>query len=79
MLPIADRVDEAPWMGVRPCMPDMIPVVGAIPGQPGLWGCFGHSHQGLTLGPTTGRLLAEMMSGEAPFVDPHPYRADRFQ
>jgi D-amino-acid dehydrogenase len=79
MLPIAGRVDEQPWMGVRPCMPDMIPVVGAIPGQSGLWGCFGHSHQGLTLGPTTGRLLAEMMSGEAPFVDPEPYRADRFR
>ncbi len=78
ILPLGDRVDEKPWMGVRPCLPDMIPVVGAIPGQEGLWGCFGHSHQGLTLGPTTGRLLAEMMSGEAPFVDPAPYRAERF-
>jgi D-amino-acid dehydrogenase len=78
ILPLADRVDAEPWMGVRPCMPDMIPVIGAHPGQPGLWCCFGHSHQGLTLGPTSGRLLAEMMSGEAPFVDPAPYRADRF-
>lgn len=78
ILPLADRVDEKPWMGVRPCMPDMVPVVGAIPGQAGLWACFGHSHQGLTLGPATGRLLAEMMSGEDPFVDPAPYRAERF-
>jgi D-amino-acid dehydrogenase len=79
ILPLADRVDAEPWMGVRPCMPDMIPIVGAVPNQPGLWACFGHSHQGLTLGPTTGRLLAEMMSGETPFVDPQPYRANRFQ
>ena len=78
ILPLGDRVDAEPWMGVRPCMPDMIPVVGAVPGQGGLWACFGHSHQGLTLGPTTGRLLAEMMGGETPFVDPAPYRAERF-
>ena len=78
LLPLSDRVDETPWMGIRPCMPDMIPVIGPIPNQPGLWANFGHSHQGLTLGPTTGRLLAEMMSGDTPFVDPAPYRAERF-
>ena len=33
---------------------------------------------GFTLGPVTGRLLAEMMTGEAPFTDPAPYRAERF-
>jgi D-amino-acid dehydrogenase len=32
----------------------------------------------LTLGPVTGRLVADMMTGEAPFVDPTPYRAERF-
>lgn len=79
MLPLAERVDDEPWMGVRPCLPDMIPAVGAVPGQPGLWACFGHSHQGLTLGPATGRLLAELMSNETPFVDPAPYRPGRFR
>jgi D-amino-acid dehydrogenase len=43
-----------------------------------LWFAFGHAHQGLTLGPTTGRLLAEIMTGDAPFVDPKPFCADRF-
>ena len=44
----------------------------------GLWLNFGHHHLGFTMGPVTGRLLAEMLTGEAPFTDPEPYRADRF-
>ena len=67
-----------PWMGVRPCTPDMLPIIGRMPGQHGAWCAFGHAHQGLTLGPTTGRLLAEMMSGETPFVSPEPYQPARF-
>ncbi|NGM20815.1 FAD-binding oxidoreductase [Roseomonas stagni] len=78
LLPLAERVEDTPWMGTRPCMPDMLPVIGALPGQEGAWCAFGHAHQGLTLGPTTGRLLAEMMTGEAPFIPPEPYRAERF-
>lgn len=78
LLPLTDRVEAEPWMGVRPCTPDMLPIIGPLPGQAGAWCAFGHAHQGLTLGPTTGRLLAEMMTGEAPFLDPAPYRAERF-
>lgn len=78
LLPLAERVEDTSWMGVRPCTPDMLPIIGQLPGQKGAWCAFGHAHQGLTLGPTTGRLLAEMMTGEAPFLDPTPYRAGRF-
>jgi D-amino-acid dehydrogenase len=78
LLPLGDRVEATPWMGTRPCMPDMLPVIGPLPGQDGAWCAFGHAHQGLTLGPTTGRMLAEMMTGEAPFIPPEPYRAERF-
>ncbi len=78
LFPLADRVEREPWVGVRPCTPDMLPVIGPAPGQGGLWYAFGHAHQGLTLGPSTGRLLAEMMTGEAPFLDPAPYAAERF-
>lgn len=78
LLPLGKRVEGVPWMGVRPCMPDMLPVIGPLPGQRGAWCAFGHAHQGLTLGPTTGRMLSEMMAGETPFVDPTPYRAERF-
>lgn len=78
LLPLGERIDPAPWMGVRPCMPDMIPVIGQAPSIAGLWCGFGHGHQGMTLGPTTGRMLAEMIAGETPLLDPEPYRADRF-
>jgi D-amino-acid dehydrogenase len=78
LFPLADRVDAEPWMGVRPATPDMLPIIGRLPGQDGVWCAFGHAHQGLTLGPTTGRLLADMMTGAAPFLDPEPYRPDRF-
>ncbi|MBV9150691.1 MAG: FAD-binding oxidoreductase [Alphaproteobacteria bacterium] len=78
IFPLSEAVESAPWMGIRPCTPDMLPIIGRIPSQPGLWAAFGHAHQGFTLGPTTGRLLAEMITGDAPFVDPSPFRAERF-
>ncbi|KLK92560.1 amino acid dehydrogenase [Microvirga vignae] len=78
LFPLGERVEPKPWLGRRPCLPDMRPVIGAAPRHQGLWFCFGHAHHGLTLGPVSGRLLAEMMTGEAPFCDPSPYRADRF-
>lgn len=75
---LGERVDPAPWLGMRPCTPDMRPVIGPAPRHPGLWFAFGHNHHGLTLGPVTGRLLAEMMTGAPTFTDPRPWRADRF-
>ena len=66
LFPLGDAVDAKPWMGARPCLPDMLPVIGKAPRHAGLWFDFGHHHHGLTLGPATGRLLAEMMSGETP-------------
>ncbi|MBB5688035.1 FAD-binding oxidoreductase [Roseomonas alkaliterrae] len=78
LLPLGEQVEQQPWMGIRPCTPDMLPIIGPLPGQKDAWCAFGHAHQGFTLGPTTGRLIAEMMAGETPFIDPTPYRADRF-
>ena len=78
LFPLGEPVEAKPWMGARPCLPDMIPVIGRAPRHPGLWFDFGHQHHGLTLGPVTGRLLAEMMTGEAPFTDPAPYGVERF-
>ncbi len=78
LFPIGERREAKPWLGRRPCLPDMRPIVGPFPGKSGLWLDFGHQHLGLTLGPITGRLLAEMMTGETPFVDPAPFRAERF-
>jgi D-lysine oxidase len=78
LFPLGEAVDAKPWMGARPCLPDMLPVIGKAPRHAGLWFDFGHQHHGLTLGPATGRLLAEMMTGETPFADPTPFAVERF-
>lgn len=78
MFPIAEAVEPAPWLGSRPCFPDSMPVIGRAPGQKDLWLDYGHAHWGLTLGPVSGRLLADMMTGAVPLTDPAPYRAERF-
>jgi D-amino-acid dehydrogenase len=78
LFPLGDPIDPKPWMGARPCLPDMLPVIGKAPRHAGLWFDFGHQHHGLTLGPATGRLLAEMMTGETPFADIGPFAVERF-
>ncbi|MBM3340856.1 MAG: FAD-binding oxidoreductase [Betaproteobacteria bacterium] len=78
IFPLGDALDQEAWLGRRPCLPDMLPAIGPVPGKPGLWLDFGHHHLGFTLGPVSARLLAQLMSGEAPFTDPAPYRPERF-
>jgi len=78
LFPLGEAVEAKPWMGSRPCLPDMLPVIGRAPRHPSLWFDFGHHHHGLTLGPVTGRLLAEMMTGETPLADPAPFAVERF-
>ena len=78
LFPLAERLDAEPWMGSRPCTPDMLPVIGQAPRHRGLWFAFGHAHHGFTLGPVTGRLVAELIVGEPPLVDPAPFSAARF-
>lgn len=78
LFPLAERLDTDAWMGARPCTPDMLPIIGKAPRHGNLWFAFGHAHHGFTLGPVTGRLVAEMMTGETPFVDPAPFSAERF-
>ena len=78
LFPLGERLDTEPWMGARPCTPDMLPVIGPAPRHPNLFFAFGHAHHGLTLGAVTGRLIAELVTGETPFVDPAPYAAGRF-
>ncbi|MET2828523.1 NAD(P)/FAD-dependent oxidoreductase [Mesorhizobium shangrilense] len=60
-----EAVEPEPWAGWRPCMPDMLPVVGAVPEKPGLWCNFGHGHQGFTLGPSSARLFLVLVHGRA--------------
>ncbi len=78
LFPLGERVEAKPWMGARPCLPDMLPMIGAVPSHRGLWIDSGHHHLGFTLGPVSGRLVAELVTGTEPFTDPKPYRVDRF-
>ena len=78
LFPLGDRADDKTWLGSRPCFADSRPVIGRAPGLGGLWLAIGHAHWGLTLGPVTGRLIADMVTGATPFCDPAPYRAERF-
>jgi D-amino-acid dehydrogenase len=75
---LGEPAEPRTWLGARPCFPDSRPVIGRAPNQRGLWLAYGHAHWGLTLAPATGRLIAEMMTGAAPFCDPKPYGAERF-
>lgn len=78
VFPLGERLDAEPWLGCRPCTPDMLPVIGPAPRHKGMWFAFGHAHHGLTLGPVTGRLIAEMMTGAQTLADPTPFGVERF-
>jgi D-amino-acid dehydrogenase len=66
------------WMGFRPSMPDSLPVIGPSPRHANVYYAFGHGHLGLTLGAVTGRMIADMIAGRPPAVEPTPYRITRF-
>lgn len=66
------------WMGHRPSIADSIPVIGGVPNLSGAWLGFGHDHVGLTGGPKTGRILAQLISGRQPNIDLTPYSPARF-
>ncbi|MEZ5776965.1 MAG: FAD-binding oxidoreductase [Paracoccaceae bacterium] len=67
------------WMGHRPSLSDSIPVIGEVPGLSGVYMGFGHDHVGLTGGPKTGRILAQLVSGRHPNINLAPYAPNRFQ
>lgn len=79
IIPFGDRLDEKPWLGSRPFTADMRPIIGPAPRHKGLWFAFGHAHHGLTLSAITGRLLAEQMTGEKPFLPLAPFFPSRFE
>jgi len=66
------------WMGFRPSMPDSMPVISLAPRHDNVALAFGHGHLGLTEAATTGRLVAEILSGVPAAIDIHPFRVDRF-
>lgn len=67
-----------PWHGLRPCSPDGLPYLGRSAHHPNLVVATGHAMMGLSLGPVTGRIVAELMSGRKPSVDIGLLSPDRY-
>lgn len=65
------------WIGYRPTPPDSTPLIGQI-GSSGIYTGFGHQHIGLSAGPKTGRLIAQLIDGQTPNIDMSPYSPQRF-
>ena len=66
------------WMGHRPALPDSLPVIARSPHFSNVYFAFGHQHVGITGGPKTGRLVAEMIQGQTPNIDMKPFSVTRF-
>ncbi len=66
------------WMGHRPSTPDSLPVISRSVFVKNAFYAFGHGHLGLTLSATTGRILADLVSGGSHGLDLTPFRIDRF-
>ncbi|MGK7651641.1 NAD(P)/FAD-dependent oxidoreductase [Roseovarius sp. B08] len=77
-LPGLEWKETTRWMGHRPAMADSLPMIGPVPGISGVYTGFGHDHVGLTAGPKTGRILAQMISGRRPNIDVGPFAPERF-
>jgi D-amino-acid dehydrogenase len=66
------------WMGPRPSLPDSLPAIGRSRRYDNVFFACGHDHLGLTMGPITGRLVAQIAAGRSPELDIFPYRPERF-
>jgi D-amino-acid dehydrogenase len=78
LFPELQANDVRYWMGFRPSTPDSLPILGPAPRQHALYLAFGHGHFGMSGGPPSGRLLARLIIGESPGIDPAPYDMRRF-
>jgi D-amino-acid dehydrogenase len=67
-----------PWRGLRPCSPDGLPYVGRTRSRSNVIVATGHAMLGLSLGPITGKLVAEILSGEDPAIDIKALSPDRY-
>jgi glycine/D-amino acid oxidase-like deaminating enzyme len=79
LVPAAATLEiEDVWVGFRPWLPDHRPAIGPSRAVPGLWVATGHEGAGIALGPITGRVLAQALTGKTPALDLAPFDPDRF-
>jgi D-amino-acid dehydrogenase len=75
----ADFGGIQPWCGLRPCSPDGLPYIGRTAKFANLSIATGHAMMGLSLGPITGKLMAQVLSGEPPQFDLSLLSPDRYK
>jgi D-amino-acid dehydrogenase len=75
--PYTEPVQEE-WFGWRPMTYDGKPIIDRSPALANVWIAAGHNMLGLSMAPATGRLVAELLAGRTPHVDPAPYAVRRF-
>ncbi len=76
--PLGDTVHER-WYGWRPMTWDDLPVLGRSPRHAHVWLAAGHGMLGISMSSGSGQLMADLITGQVPAIDPTPYRAERFQ
>ena len=65
------------WTGFRPATPDKLPLIGRWHGVDGLWIAAGHEGLGITTSLGTAGLLADLIGGRTPAIDPTPFDPNR--
>ena len=69
---------ETTWFGWRPMTWDSVPIIGPCPGRNRVILAAGHNMLGLSMAPSTGKLVSELIEGKQPHLDPRPYSPERF-
>lgn len=77
-LPNLNPSNGVQWMGFRPSLPDSLPAIGRARATPNVIYAFGHGHLGLTQSTGTARLVADLLTGNAPAIDLTPFSPQRF-
>lgn len=77
-LPGLDPAGGREWMGFRPSLPDSLPVIGRAHAAANVFYAFGHGHLGLTQAAGTGRLIRDLVLGQAAAIDLAPFSPTRF-
>lgn len=77
-LPALDTSGGVEWMGFRPSLPDSLPALGPLAGQPNTICAFGHGHLGLTQATGTAHIVANLLAGKAPGINLSPFAPSRF-
>jgi glycine/D-amino acid oxidase-like deaminating enzyme len=75
---LADLNAIRSWTGLRAATPDSLPMLGKHPWREKLWLAVGHEGLGVTTAPGSAQLLAALMTGARPDLDPAPFAPQRF-